>query len=76
MSKSGITSAPTINSSVSRHPDQRLKATCRAYEYGSKTPSGTTINLATRASWVKRLSSTEAATYTKSNVLGGWVPPL
>ncbi len=52
------------------------EATCRAYEYGSKKPDGTLINLATRASWVVRLSSTQAATYTKSNVLGGWVPPL
>jgi pectinesterase len=52
------------------------EATCRAYEYGSKTTSGATINLATRASWVVRISAAQAATYTKSNVLGGWVPPL
>ena len=52
------------------------EATCRAYEYGSKTPAGTTINLATRASWVKRLTAAQAATYTKGNVLGGWTPPL
>jgi pectinesterase len=50
--------------------------TCRAAEYGSKTPSGATINLSARAPWVKRLTSAEAATYTRSNVLGGWVPPL
>jgi pectinesterase len=52
------------------------EATCRAYEYGSKTPAGATINLATRASWCVRLSAAQAATYTKSNVLGGWAPPL
>jgi pectin methylesterase-like acyl-CoA thioesterase len=52
------------------------EATCRAYEYGSKTPAGPTINLSTRAVWVVRLSATQAATYTKSNVLGGWNPPL
>lgn len=52
------------------------EATCRAYEYGSKTPAGATINLATRVSWVVRLSAAQAATYTKNNVLGGWVPPL
>ena len=40
-------------------------ATCRFAEY--PCPS-------TRASWVKRLTSTQAATYTKSNVLGGWNP--
>jgi pectinesterase len=28
----------------------------------------------TRASWVKRLTSTQAAAYTKSNVLNGWNP--
>ena len=56
--------------------DGNNTATCRAYEYGSKTPSGATINLATRAAWVVRLSSAQAATYTKNNVLGGWTPPL
>jgi len=40
-------------------------ATCRFAEY--PCPSS-------RASWVKRLTSTQAATYTKSNVLGGWNP--
>jgi pectinesterase len=40
-------------------------ATCRVAEY--PCPSG-------RASWVKRLTSTQAAAYTKSNVLGGWNP--
>lgn len=50
--------------------------TCRAAEYGSKTPSGATINLSARAPWVKRLTSAEAATYTRSNVLGGWNPPI
>lgn len=40
-------------------------ATCRFAEY--PCPSS-------RASWVKRLTSSEAANYTKSNVLGGWNP--
>ncbi len=40
-------------------------ATCRFAEY--PCPSS-------RASWVKRLTSTQAAAYTKSNVLGGWNP--
>lgn len=52
------------------------EATCRAYEYGTKTLAGATVNLSTRASWVKRLTASEAATYTRSNVLGGWTPPL
>ncbi len=52
------------------------EATCRAAEYGSKTPAGATINLANRSSWVVRLTSSQAATYSKSNVLGGWTPPL
>lgn len=50
--------------------------TCRAAEYGSKTLSGATIDLSQRASWVVRLSSSQAAAYSKSNVLGGWTPPL
>jgi pectinesterase len=50
--------------------------TCRAAEYGSTTLSGTTISLSERASWVVRLTSTQAATYSKANVLGGWTPPL
>ena len=40
-------------------------STCRFAEY--PCPS-------TRASWVKRLTSSQAAAYTKSNVLGGWNP--
>lgn len=39
--------------------------TCRFAEY--PCPS-------TRASWVKRLTATQAAAYTKSAVLGGWNP--
>ena len=39
--------------------------TCRFAEY--PCPSS-------RASWVKRLTATQAAAYTKSNVLGGWNP--
>lgn len=50
--------------------------TCRAAEYGSKIPSGATINLSTRSYWVRRLTAAEAATYSKANVLGGWTPPL
>ena len=52
------------------------EATCRAAEYGSKTLAGATINLATRSSWVVRLTAAQAATYSKANVLGGWNPPL
>lgn len=52
------------------------ESTCRAAEYGSKTLSGATIDLSQRASWVVRLTSAQAATYSKSNVLGGWNPPL
>jgi pectinesterase len=40
-------------------------STCRFAEY--PCPS-------TRASWVKRLTSSQAAAYTKSSVLGGWNP--
>jgi len=40
-------------------------STCRFAEY--PCPSS-------RASWVKRLTSTQAAAYTKSSVLGGWNP--
>jgi pectinesterase len=40
-------------------------ATCRFAEY--PCPSS-------RASWVTRLTSSQAANYTKSNVLGGWNP--
>jgi pectinesterase len=40
-------------------------ATCRFAEY--PCPS-------TRASWVTRLTSSEAAQYTESNVLDGWNP--
>lgn len=50
--------------------------TCRAAEYGSKTLSGAAINLSTRSSWVVRLTSSQAATYSRANVLGGWTPPL
>lgn len=72
-----------INCSMDSHitaagwsPWDGREATCRAAEYGSKTLSGAAINLSTRSSWVKRLTSSEAATYSKSNVLGGWTPPL
>jgi pectinesterase len=52
------------------------EATCRAAEYGSKTTAGAAISLSARSSWVVRLTAAQAATYSKSNVLGGWVPPL
>jgi pectinesterase len=52
------------------------EATCRAAEYGSKTLAGSTISLSARSSWCVRLTATQAATYSKSNVLGGWAPPL
>ncbi len=72
-----------INCSMDSHitaagwsPWDGRELTCRAAEYGSKTLSGATIDLSKRASWVKRLTSTEAAQYSRSNVLGGWTPPL
>jgi pectinesterase len=72
-----------INCSMDSHitaagwsPWDGRELTCRAAEYGSKTLSGATINLSQRSSWVVRLTSSQAATYSKSNVLGGWTPPL
>jgi pectinesterase len=72
-----------INCSMDSHitaagwsPWDGRELTCRAAEYGSKTLSGTTINLANRSSWVVRLTAAQAATYSKANVLGGWNPPL
>ena len=72
-----------INCSMDSHitaagwsPWDGRELTCRAAEYGSKTLSGTTIDLSKRSSWVVRLTSSQAATYSKSNVLGGWTPPL
>ncbi|HEU6449754.1 MAG TPA: pectinesterase family protein [Verrucomicrobiae bacterium] len=72
-----------INCSMDSHitaagwsPWDGRENTCRAAEYGSKTLSGSTIDLSKRASWVVRLTSAQAAAYSKSNVLGGWNPPL
>jgi len=72
-----------INCSMDSHitaagwsPWDGRELTCRAAEYGSKTLSGATINLSQRSSWVVRLTAAQAATYSKSNVLGGWNPPL
>jgi pectinesterase len=72
-----------INCSMDGHitaagwsPWDGRESTCRAAEYGSKTLSGATINLSQRSSWVVRLTSSQAATYSRSNVLGGWNPPL
>jgi pectinesterase len=72
-----------INCSLDTHitaagwdPWNPNQLTCRAAEYGSKTLAGTAINLSTRSSWVVRLTAAQAATYSKSNVLGGWNPPL
>jgi pectinesterase len=48
--------------------------TCRAVEYGSKKPDGTTVDLSKRASWGKILTDSEAAEYSVTNVLGGWNP--
>ncbi|MDP0498848.1 MAG: pectinesterase family protein [Verrucomicrobiota bacterium JB022] len=61
---------------VAWSPWDGREATCRAAEYGSKTPSGASISLTPRAWWVVRLTSSQAATYSESNVLGGWNPPL
>jgi len=72
-----------INCSMDSHitaagwsPWDGRELTCRAAEYGSKTLSGATIDLSQRSSWVVRLTASQAATYSKSNVLGGWNPPL
>lgn len=72
-----------INCSMDAHitaagwsPWDGREATCRAAENGSRTLSGATINLSNRSPWVKRLTASEAAQYSRSNVLGGWVPPL
>lgn len=50
--------------------------TCRAAEYMSYTTNGTLIDLSTRSSWVVRLTAAQAAAYGKTNVLGGWNPPV
>lgn len=72
-----------INCSMDSHitaagwsPWDGREATCRAAEYGSKTLAGATINLSARSSWVVRLTAAQAGTYSKTNVLGGWNPPL
>lgn len=72
-----------INCSMDNHikpagwdPWGGREATCRAAEYGSVTFSNTPIDLSQRSSWVVRLTASQAATYSKSNVLGGWNPPL
>jgi len=48
--------------------------TCRAAEYGSKTPSGTSIDLSKRAAWVQRLTAAQAAAYTPAKIFNGWDP--
>lgn len=48
--------------------------TCRAFEYGSKTPTGEPLDLSHRAPWSRRLTAAEAAQYTPVTVLGGWNP--
>jgi pectinesterase len=72
-----------INCAIDSHitaagwsPWDGREATCRAAEYGTKTLAGATVNLSTRSPWVVRLNASQAATYSKSNVLGGWNPPL
>lgn len=48
--------------------------TCKAVEYGSKTPDGTPIDLKKRSPWVKILTDSEAASWTPETILGGWDP--
>ena len=50
------------------------ESTCRAVEYGSKNPDGTTIDLSKRANWAKILADNEAVQYSITNLLGGWNP--
>lgn len=50
------------------------EATCRAEEYGSRTPTGQPLNLAARAPWVHRLSPQQADQFASVKVLGGWKP--
>ena len=68
----------TLDASISARgwdPWSGREATCRAEEYGSRTPDGIPIALSTRAPWVHRLTAAEAARYTNARVLGGWEPP-
>ena len=52
-------------------------ATARGAEYGSKTLAGATIDLTPRPSWVVRLTAAQvSSTYSRSNVLSGWTPPI
>lgn len=50
------------------------EATCRAFEYGSKTLQGQPVDPGQRAPWSKRLSADEAAKYTVSQIFGDWAP--
>jgi pectin methylesterase-like acyl-CoA thioesterase len=43
-------------------------------EYNSKTTSGAAVNTASRVSWSKQLTATQAGVYTTSAVLGTWSP--
>lgn len=66
-----------MDGSISRRgwdPWSGREKTCRAEEYGSRTPDGQTIDLSTRAPWVHRLTPAEAAGYTVSRVFSGWDP--
>ncbi|MBV9868161.1 MAG: hypothetical protein JO316_22635 [Abitibacteriaceae bacterium] len=46
--------------------------TCRAEEYGSKTPEGKAIDLTARALWARQLTAEAAAQYTLSNIFKDW----
>lgn len=43
-------------------------------EYNSKTTSGTAVNTGSRVSWSKKLTASQAGTYTTTAVLGSWSP--
>jgi hypothetical protein len=48
--------------------------TCRAVEFGSRTTAGKPINLARRASWVKRITAAQAKQYTLARIFQRWNP--
>lgn len=50
------------------------EATCRAIEFGSKTPDGKLINLSERAPWAHKLTAAEADEYAPIKIFKGWDP--
>ena len=50
------------------------ETTCRALEYGSKSPDGKPVDISHRAPWSRQLTAAQAAKFTARTVLGGWDP--